>query len=100
MRHGLSIEYDPIHDEVLASYPASHTVLVFDAASGEVKQQINCEPIGLHYPCGITLLPGKDFYIVTGYWRNLYVFERGSHKLRRELCHYPLNFGHSHIVAV
>ncbi len=100
MRHGLSIEYDARNDEVIASYPATHTVLVFDAPSGEVKQQINCEPIGLHYPCGVALLPGQDFYVVTGYWRNLYIFERGTHRLIRELCHYPVNFGHSHIVAV
>ena len=100
MRHGLSIEHDEIHDEVIASYPASHTVLVFDAPTGELKAKIDCAPIGLQYPCGIALLPGQNYYVVTGYMRNLYVFERGSHKLMRELCHYPLNFGHSHIVAV
>ena len=99
MRHGLSIEYDDTHDEVIASYPSTHTVLVFDAATGEVKNRVDCEPIGLRYPCGIALLPGQNYYVVAGCLRNLYVFERGSHKLMRELCHYPLNFGHSHIVA-
>ena len=100
MRHGLSIEYDPDHDEVISTYPSTHTVIVFDADSGAVKQVTDCEPIGLEYPCGIALLPGQNYYVVAGNWRNLYVFERGTHKLMRELSHYPINFGHSHIVAV
>ena len=99
MRQGLSIEYDPHHDEVIASYPSSHTVLVFDAASGEKKHRIACDRIGLHYPCGLALLPGQNHYVVAGYWRNLFVFERGTHRLLRELCHFPVNYGHSHIVA-
>ncbi|QGX99485.1 DUF1513 domain-containing protein [Roseovarius faecimaris] len=99
MRHGLSIEFDEAHEEVIASYPATHTVMVFDAGSGALKHRTECQPIGLQYPCGIALLPGQEFYVVAGYMRNLYVFERGTHRLHRELCHYPLNFGHSHIVA-
>ena len=99
MRHGLSIEYDPNYDEVIASYPATHAVMVFDASSGQVKQKLDCEPLGLQYPSGIAMLPGQNYYVVAGYWQNLYVFERGSHKLQRELSHYPVNFGHSHIVA-
>ena len=30
---------------------------------------------------------------------NMFVFERGSHRLVRELCLYPVFFGHSHITA-
>ncbi len=100
MRHGLSIHYDPEFDEVIATYPATHMILVFDARSGEVKQQIDCTKIGLNYPCGLTLIPGSNTYAVAGYWKDLYLFERGTHHLKRELCHYTTFFGHSHITAV
>ena len=29
----------------------------------------------------------------------MFVFERGTHRLVRELCLYPVFFGHSHITA-
>ena len=99
MRHGLSIHYEPRHDEVIATYPATHSVMVFDAPSGEVKQRIDCASIGLDYPCGIVPLKDPRYYVVAGYWKNLFVFERGSHRLMRELCHYTTFFGHSHITA-
>ena len=47
----------------------------------------------------MTFLPDGKHYAVTGYWENMFVFERGTHRLVRELCLYPLFFGHSHITA-
>ena len=99
MRHGLSIQFDPIHDEVLATYPSSHTVFVFDKKTGEIKHHIDTKRLGLDYPCGLTMLPHPNFYAVTGYWKNLFIFERGTHKLVRDLCRYTTFFGHSHITV-
>lgn len=99
MRHGLSIEYDALHDQVIASYPSTHRVMTFDAASGDILKIIDTAAIGLRYPCGVTLLPDGQHYAVTGYWENLFVFERRTHRLVRELCLYPVFFGHSHICA-
>lgn len=99
MRHGLSIRYDGRYDQAIASYPSAHQLMVFDAASGSVVHSIDTRSMGLRYPCGITLLPDGVHYAVTGYWENLFVFERGSHRLNREACLYPLFFGHSHITA-
>ena len=99
MRHGLSIRYDDRHDQAIASYPSAHRVMVFDGASGAVLQSIDTRKMGLRFPCGITLLPDGVHYAVTGYWENLFVFERGSHRLNREACLYPTFFGHSHITA-
>ncbi|MDF1606611.1 DUF1513 domain-containing protein [Hoeflea sp. YIM 152468] len=99
MRHGLSIRYDAKYDQALASYPSAHRLMVFDAASGSVLHSIDTRGMGLKYPCGITLLPDGVHYAVTGFWENLFVFERGSHRLNREACLYPVFFGHSHITA-
>ncbi|RGP37711.1 DUF1513 domain-containing protein [Pseudotabrizicola alkalilacus] len=100
MRHGLSISYDPQHDQAIATYPSSHRVMVFDGASGAVLHDVDTTASGLRYPCGVTLLPDGLHYAVTGYWENLFVYRRGSHQLVRELCLYPVFFGHSHITAV
>ena len=99
MIHGLSIEFDPDHDEVIATMPDVHRIMIFDAATGEVKHNIRTDRWGLYSPCGIALVPGQDFYVVAGYWEGLFVIERGTHGLRRELSHKPVNFGHSHIEA-
>ncbi|SEP75985.1 DUF1513 domain-containing protein [Thalassovita taeanensis] len=99
MRHGLSIAYDAEHDQAIATFPSADRVMVFDGASGEVVQQIDTTRSGLRYPCGVTLLPDGKHYAVTGYWENLFVYERGSHRLVRDLCLYPMFFGHSHITA-
>ncbi len=99
MIHGLSIEYDPDHDEVIATYPDVHRIMVFDATTGEVKRNIRTDSWRLFSPCGIALIPGQSFYVVTGYWQGLYIIERGTHRLRREVSHQPINFGHSHIEA-
>lgn len=99
MRHGLSIRYDPKHDQAIASYPSAHRLMVFDGASGDVVESIDTRTLGMRFPCGITLLPDGAHYAVTGYWENLFVFERGSHRLNRDACLYPTFFGHSHITA-
>jgi hypothetical protein len=99
MQHGLSIRYDERHDQVLASYPSSHQLMVFDGASGGMVKRLDTRSQGLRYPCGIAMLPDGRHYAVTGYWENMFVFERGSHRLVRELCRYPLFFGHSHITS-
>jgi hypothetical protein len=99
MYHGLSIRYDERHDQVLASYPSSHQLMVFDGASGSIAERIDTRKMGMRYPCGITLLPDGEHYAVTGHWENLFVFERGSHRLVRDLCLYPVFFGHSHITS-
>lgn len=99
MRHGLSIAYDDRFDQAIATFPSSHHVMVFDGASGRVVHDLDSSTTGLRYPCGVTLLPDGKHYAVAGYWENLYVFERGTHKLVRDLCLYPVFFGHSHITA-
>jgi hypothetical protein len=99
MRHGLSIKYDPLHDEVIASFPSTHRVMVFSGTTGELITMIDTSTAGLRYPCGVTLLPGDQHYAVTGYWENLFVYERSTHRLVRDLCLFPVFFGHSHIAA-
>jgi hypothetical protein len=99
MRHGLSIRYDERHDQVLASYPTTHQLMIFDGATGAIVERVDTRIFGMRYPCGITLLPDGVHYAVTGHWENLFVFERGSHRLVRELCRYPMFFGHSHITS-
>lgn len=99
MRHGLSIRYDAKNDQAIASYPSAHRLMVFDGGSGDVLHSFDTRSMGLRYPCGITLLPDGVHYAVTGYWENLFVFERGTHRLNRDACLYPTFFGHSHITA-
>jgi hypothetical protein len=99
MQHGLSIEYDARHDEVIATYPSSHQVMVFDGATGGLVTRYDTRTAGLRYPCGVTLLPDGEHYAITGHWENMFVFQRGRHRLVRDLCLYPLFFGHSHITA-
>ena len=99
MRHGLSIRYDDRHDEAIATYPTTHRVMVFDGATGAVSNVLDTRTVGLRYPAGVTFLPDGKHYAVTGHWENMFVFERGTHRLVRELCLYPVFFGHSHITA-
>lgn len=99
MRHGLSIAYDAMADEVIATYPSSHRVMVFDGGSGALIRNTDMRSLGLRYPCGVTLLPDGRHYAITGYRENLFVFERKSHRLNREMCLYPTFYGHSHITA-
>jgi hypothetical protein len=99
MRHGLSVAHDDKFSEVIATFPGSHRVMVFDASTGEVRRNIDCAALGLDHPSGLAIVPGGNHYIVTGYWKNLFVFRRGTHELVRELCAYTTFFGHSHIAV-
>lgn len=99
MRHGLSIEYDPEYNEVLATFPATHRIMVFDGTSGGLKRSIDCSAMGLDYPCGLIMLRDRRSYAVAGYWKNLFVLERGSHRVVRPLCRYTTFFGHSHMAT-
>jgi len=99
MRHGTSIAYDEQYAEIIATFPGSHRVMVFDAKSGAVRRSINCAAIGLDHPSGLAIVPGGEHYVVTGYWKNLFVFRRGTHELVREMCAYTTFFGHSHIAV-
>lgn len=100
MRHGLSVKFDADHAEVIATFPSAQRVMVFDAENGALKRAVDTSAFGLRYPSGLTLLPDGIHYAVAGYWQGLYVFTRGTHALQRELCHYPMLFGHSHMTAV
>ena len=84
---------------MLASYPSSHQLMIFDGPTGGILERLDTRTVGMRYPCGITLLPDGAHYAVTGHWENMFVFERGSHRLVRELCRYPMFFGHSHITS-
>ncbi|MHA6324303.1 DUF1513 domain-containing protein [Roseivivax sp. CAU 1753] len=99
LRHGLSVEYDPRHDEFIASFPSSHRLMVFDGRTGRLRHSIDTRAHGLRYPCGIALLPGQDLYAVAGFWENLLMFRRGTHRPERALSHRPLLYGHSHMTA-
>ena len=46
MRHGLSIRYDPKNDQVIASYPSSHRLMIFDGSSGDVLQSFDTRKNG------------------------------------------------------
>ena len=100
MRQGIGIRHDEHHGEVLVTFPSSHSLFVIDIATSEIKQRIDTAAIGLDYPCGVSLIPGSPFYAVSGYWKNLFIFRRGSHEPVRDLCHYTSFFGHSHMTAV
>lgn len=99
MRHGLSIVFDPVHRQLIASFPSSHRVIIFDAEDGRVLSRIETRRQGLNHPCGIALLPDRRHYVVTGYQQGLHVYELGTHRLVPEASLYPDFFGHSHITV-
>lgn len=99
MRHGLSIVYDPAFDEFIATFPTPHCFMVFDGANGAIKRIVRAVALGLAYPSGLALHPDGQHYVVTGSWRGLYTFRRGSHDLNRQATSNPLFLGHSHIVV-
>ncbi|MEM7303479.1 MAG: DUF1513 domain-containing protein [Pseudomonadota bacterium] len=97
MRQGISIARDDEHGQVIATYPSSQRVLIFDESSGDVIEEIATDELGLDYPCGVAVLGDTPFFVITGHWKNMFVFRRGSGELVRDLCHYTTFFGHSHI---
>lgn len=98
LRHGLSVEHDPLHDEFIASFPSSHRLIVF-SADGGVLRSMDTRDFGLDYPCGVTLLPGHEAYAVAGYWRGVHVLRRGSHRHEGRIDHGATLYGHSHMTA-
>lgn len=97
MRYGQSIIYEPAFDEVIGTFPSRHKVVVFDGATGAIKQVIDVGRQGLRQPRGVVLHPDGVHYAVSGYWQDIYVFKRGSHALDRDRCIYETFFGHSHM---
>lgn len=96
---GISNLHDARFGEVKATCPTSHTTLVFGSGCSETKHIKDTSTVGLDYPCGVAILPDSDFFVVTAYWKNPYVFERVSHLLVRDLYTYSTFFGYSHISA-
>ncbi len=68
-------------------------------ANGAIKRIVRAVALGLAYPSGLALHPDGRHYVVTGSWRGLYTFRRGSHDLNRQATSNPLFLGHSHIVV-
>lgn len=99
MRHGLGIVYDHRFDEVIATFVTPHCVVVLDAVSATVKRVIRTDRVGLQYPCGLALHPDGEHYVVAGYWRDLYLFRRGTHEPVPAATRYVVLFGHSHLAA-
>ncbi|MCW5698532.1 MAG: DUF1513 domain-containing protein [Rhodospirillales bacterium] len=96
-RQGQTIVYDPVHDEAIATFTTSHRIAVIDGASKRIKTIIATDRLGLHNPRGLAFHPDGKRYAVSGSWRDLYLFHRGSHNLDREGCRYVTFYDHSHM---
>ena len=99
LRQGLSVEYDAQNDEFIASYPSSHRLMVFSGRSGRLRHSLDTRTLGLEYPRGIAMLPDGTHYAVAGFWENLHIFERGTHRHQKALGHKAMLYGHSHMTA-
>jgi hypothetical protein len=97
MRYGQSLVYDPVHDEVIATYPSRHAVVVFAGSDGHVRRVLRTDRIGLRQPRGVVLHPDGVHYAVSGYWQDVLTFRRGSHEPAPERHLHPVLFGHSHL---
>jgi hypothetical protein len=97
-RHGLSVVYDPKADEIMMSFPATHTLAIFDGATGGTKKLIRTDALGLQFPCGIALSADGSQWLVSGYWRGLMTLQTGSH-LVGMVSPLPKWWGHSHTIA-
>ncbi|NQV22422.1 MAG: DUF1513 domain-containing protein [Rhodospirillales bacterium] len=97
MRYGQSIVFDPVNDEAIATFPSRHAVVVFAGADGSVKRVIRTDRLGLHQPRGLAFHPDGRRYAVSGYWRNIQLFERGSHEPDPDGRVHTTFFGHSHL---
>ena len=100
MRYCQSIVYDPVHDQAIASFPTRHAVVAFDGATGAPRQVVDTEALGLRQPRGLALHPDGRHYAVSGYWQDILLFERESHRPVPERALRTTLFGHSHMTAV
>ncbi|MCP5367218.1 MAG: DUF1513 domain-containing protein [Hyphomicrobiales bacterium] len=98
-RQGQSIVYEPEHDEVIVTFASGHALAVLDAATAALRRVVRTDRLGLYYPRGLALLPGGR-YAVSGSWRGLYVFDRGSHAPRPDETRHVTFFEHSHLTPV
>jgi hypothetical protein len=99
-RQGQSIVYDPVHDEFIATFASSSTVIAFAGDTGAVRQVIETEPLGVRQPRGLILHPDGRHYAVAGAWDNLLLFERGTHAAAPGRMIFVTLFEHSHIAAL
>ena len=96
-----SITYDPVHDDVIATFPGANRVIVFNGADGSLKRQIDTAATGgLRLPRGLALHPDGEHYIVAGAYQDIALFRRGSHARVHDRSIYTLLFGHSHLTAI
>lgn len=96
-RQGLSMVYDARHDEVLATFPSSHTVAILHGATGRLMQLIHTDSLGLKWPCGLAMSPDGSFYCVTGYWSGTLTLASGNHQVKSMVTAHQW-WGHSHTV--
>ena len=94
MQQGLSIQVNPRWQQVLATYPSSHQILIFDLHSGHCIKQIDTRTFGLLFPCGLSLSADFSHFYVTGYQAGLASFSSQQLTLTG-FDPIPL-FGHSH----
>ena len=101
-RQGQSMLYDPQYDEFIITYTSSHRIAVIDARNSAVKRVIETDHLGIHYPRGIQLLPDDTHYAISGSWRNIKLFKRGSHLPveTKDGIRYETFYGHSHMSVV
>jgi uncharacterized protein DUF1513 len=99
-RQAQTILYDRVSDEFIATFTSSHAIGVFAAADGRVKRMIQADRLGLRYPRGLALHPDGLHYAVSGSWRDLMLFRRGSHEAVAGRAIPAVLFEHSHMTAV
>jgi hypothetical protein len=96
-RQAQSIVYDRASDEFIATFTSSHAIGVFAGADGRVKRIIQTDRLGLRYPRGLALHPDGQHYAVSGSWRDMLLFRRGTHEVNVGRSIYAVLFEHSHL---
>lgn len=100
LRQGQHVVWDPVHDEAIATFPTSHTVVVAGGADGRVRRIVRTDRLGIRYPRGLVLHPDGIHYAVAGSWGALMLFRRGDHEPVFERTLHTLFFDHSHMAVV
>ena len=98
-RQAQSLIYDAETNEVIATFTSSLAIGVFAGDDGRVKQMIRTDRLGLRYPRGIVLHPDGIHYAVSGSWRDIVLFRRGTHQNDPARSIYALLFDHSHVAG-